>query len=618
MSGKVFAFPRSERMSDFHEILFPVDISYGSNGGPKWKTAVFTADSGFEARVIDWTNTRAEYDVSMGIQTQAQMDALTHFFYCRRGRAFGFRYKDWNDYQASDIHLGYGDFAETHFQITKTYQSPAQDGTIHEFKRDLRKIAWGSESLVTVNGLQITRSSSPQNYSINYNNGELTTGVRMWGGTYSGMVSYANIDFITIPEGGRSDRYDPPTGNQGATPYDAAHGFAYLNGVFVSANHYEGLRKINVETASEVAQATMTDMNIPDLKGRFDMSGIIAVSTDAKVYLGIGGASNGIAVAKIDGNTLQFEEQWGQVQAGGGSSTSNSTGIPVAPGCVSLDNKTFVHFSMWNNIELFTTSPLQRTKTLVASNGLSFGNLRAGACPYRNTGFGIIYNNIPTDEGKCALYIFLGNGAGGGTGFEALRFGGPTGEAYCVQYDLKTGGLLVFWRNEADDHGVSQGWCGLYHERVGGFVWKRKMPQTSIDRDGNSSLSMQVPINGVSCWTSSDTRFGYMLWFLNTETGELRARPAPAGADGSGNLQTFDPARKFLICTRNIARVISTDITGISYTPPEELRVGAVEFHVGVRFDTDHLNTKHEYWNTQSWEAIPLIEVRNWEDVDLN
>jgi uncharacterized protein (TIGR02217 family) len=64
-------------MSDFHEVLFPVDISYGSEGGPKWKTSVFQADSGFEARVSDWKSTRAEYDVSQGIKVQGQMDALT-------------------------------------------------------------------------------------------------------------------------------------------------------------------------------------------------------------------------------------------------------------------------------------------------------------------------------------------------------------------------------------------------------------------------------------------------------------------------------------------------------------------------------------------------------------
>ena len=45
----------------FHEVLFPPNISYGSQGGPKFKTTVFTADSGYEQRNIDWSMTRAEY-----------------------------------------------------------------------------------------------------------------------------------------------------------------------------------------------------------------------------------------------------------------------------------------------------------------------------------------------------------------------------------------------------------------------------------------------------------------------------------------------------------------------------------------------------------------------------
>ena len=31
--------------------------------------------------------------------------------------------------------------------------------------------------------------------------------------------------------------------------------------------------------------------------------------------------------------------------------------------------------------------------------------------------------------------------------------------------------------------------------------------------------------------------------------------------------------------------------------------------------DTDHLDATHEFWNTQSWSSIPLIEVRDWSDI---
>lgn len=38
--------------------------------------------------------------------------------------------------------------------------------------------------------------------------------------------------------------------------------------------------------------------------------------------------------------------------------------------------------------------------------------------------------------------------------------------------------------------------------------------------------------------------------------------------------------------------------------------VGAAEFDVPVRFDTDHLNITHDFWETMSWPDIPLVEVR--------
>jgi uncharacterized protein (TIGR02217 family) len=156
----------------FHEVLFPENISYGSAGGPKFKTTVFTADSGFEQRNIDWANTRAEYDVSHGIKTQAQMDELTAFFYARRGRAYGFRFKDWNDYLLTQEVIAHGDGATTVFQITKTYSSTqAESGETDSYTRKITKPKWASVSGVTVGGVVKT---SPTHYTVDYNTGLIT------------------------------------------------------------------------------------------------------------------------------------------------------------------------------------------------------------------------------------------------------------------------------------------------------------------------------------------------------------------------------------------------------------------------------------------------------------
>lgn len=156
----------------FHEILFPADISYGSSGGPGFKTTVFVADSGYEQRNIDWRNVRCEYDVSQAIKQQDQMDALTAFFMARRGKAYGFRFKDWNDFRIALQQIAVGDGATKTFQIAKSYTSASDDsGESYTYVRPIRKIAWGTVAGVSVGGVVKT---SPSDYSVDYNTGLIT------------------------------------------------------------------------------------------------------------------------------------------------------------------------------------------------------------------------------------------------------------------------------------------------------------------------------------------------------------------------------------------------------------------------------------------------------------
>lgn len=56
----------------------------------------------------------------------------------------------------------------------------------------------------------------------------------------------------------------------------------------------------------------------------------------------------------------------------------------------------------------------------------------------------------------------------------------------------------------------------------------------------------------------------------------------------------------------------ATGIITFVVAPPlnDAVVIGACEFHVHVRFDTDHLDASHEFWRTQSWPDIPLVEVK--------
>jgi len=87
---------------DFHDSLFPTDISRGSKGGPGFNTDVIEISSGFESRNINWSQARSRYDVSYGVTTGEQLEKLIAFFRARYGRACGFKYKDWSDCRAEN------------------------------------------------------------------------------------------------------------------------------------------------------------------------------------------------------------------------------------------------------------------------------------------------------------------------------------------------------------------------------------------------------------------------------------------------------------------------------------------------------------------------------------
>lgn len=107
----------------FEEIQFPSDISYGANGGPMFLTDVVATVSGYEQRNSKWAQSRAKYNVASGIKTESQWHALIAFFRARRGKAVGFRFKDWSDYSAENIGIGTGDGITTDFQLVKLYTS---------------------------------------------------------------------------------------------------------------------------------------------------------------------------------------------------------------------------------------------------------------------------------------------------------------------------------------------------------------------------------------------------------------------------------------------------------------------------------------------------------------
>ena len=113
----------------FHEVRFPDDIAYGATGGPAYSTSVVATASGYEQRNMNWSAARGAWDVSSGLKKPSQLDLLIAFFRARKGKAYGFRFKDWTDYKATGQLLGTGNGANKVFQLVKIYASGAGSET---------------------------------------------------------------------------------------------------------------------------------------------------------------------------------------------------------------------------------------------------------------------------------------------------------------------------------------------------------------------------------------------------------------------------------------------------------------------------------------------------------
>lgn len=148
----------------FIETRFPVDIAYGSTGGPEYSTDIVVTQGGFEQRNANWSQARARYNVAHGVKTQTQLNTLIAFFRARKGRADGFRFKDWTDYRVTGQLIGTGNGTAVAFSLCKTYSS----GTSTEVRSITKPVAG------TVNIYENSVLQSGSAYSVNTTTGVVT------------------------------------------------------------------------------------------------------------------------------------------------------------------------------------------------------------------------------------------------------------------------------------------------------------------------------------------------------------------------------------------------------------------------------------------------------------
>ena len=116
--------------STFHDVVFPIAISFGATGGPERRNEIVELMSGRETRNARFSQSRRRYDAGTGLRSVDDLYDVLAFFEARRGSLHAFRFGDPFDRTSGrpeaqpsplDQPLGIGDGETDAFQLVKTY-----------------------------------------------------------------------------------------------------------------------------------------------------------------------------------------------------------------------------------------------------------------------------------------------------------------------------------------------------------------------------------------------------------------------------------------------------------------------------------------------------------------
>ncbi len=159
---------------NFHEVRFPVDLSFGALGGPQRRVDVVTLANGYEERNTPWAHSRRVYDAGLGLRSLDDVEAVIAFYEARYGQMYGFRWKDWSDFKSGrpsaatargDQQIALGDGVRTVFQLIKTYRSGG-----HAYARPITKPVLGTVLIA----VEQDDKTEGVDYTVDISNGTVT------------------------------------------------------------------------------------------------------------------------------------------------------------------------------------------------------------------------------------------------------------------------------------------------------------------------------------------------------------------------------------------------------------------------------------------------------------
>ncbi len=129
-------------------LIFPSNISFGAHGGPSWVTSITTTAGGFEYRNQANSQQLMTFNVGHAAARPELFSPLAKFYYACRARSAAFRYKDWSDFNATDMGgvSAFINLTATTWQLYKNYT--AGNTT---YSRKIQKV-YGTTAVVMTSG----------------------------------------------------------------------------------------------------------------------------------------------------------------------------------------------------------------------------------------------------------------------------------------------------------------------------------------------------------------------------------------------------------------------------------------------------------------------------------
>ncbi len=165
----------------FHEQRFLDCVKFGASGGPTFSTNVVPVRSGVESRNGNWSIARHRYEIGMAARIQSEFMAIKTAYMLCFGRLYGFRWKDWGDYQATVAEgrlqgllagpavgaQGFG-YGLPVYQLYKIYML----ASLATYRRILKPVA--GTVVVRRNGSPVTVGVAAGNIAISTTTGQIT------------------------------------------------------------------------------------------------------------------------------------------------------------------------------------------------------------------------------------------------------------------------------------------------------------------------------------------------------------------------------------------------------------------------------------------------------------